>query len=52
MHFNDKNEMLIQQRALDKIDLIVSLIRSSKTVQEAKERIIEAVQGSCWRFDG
>lgn len=31
------------RKALDKIDLIVSIIRSSKTVQEAKERIIEAI---------
>jgi DNA gyrase subunit A len=31
------------RKALDKIDLIVSLIRSSKTVQEAKEKIIEAI---------
>ncbi len=31
------------RKALDKIDLIVSLIRSSKTVQEAKERLIEAI---------
>ncbi len=31
------------RKALDKIDLIVSLIRSSKTVQEAKEKLIEAI---------
>ncbi len=31
------------RKALDNIDLIVSLIRSSKTVQEAKEKIIEAI---------
>ena len=31
------------RKALDKIDLIVSLIRSSKSVQEAKEKIIEAI---------
>ncbi|MDF2878003.1 MAG: gyrase, subunit [Clostridia bacterium] len=31
------------RKALDKIDLIVSLIRSSKTVQEAKEKIIDAI---------
>lgn len=31
------------RKALDKIDLITSLIRSSKTVQEAKEKIMEAI---------
>jgi len=31
------------RKALDKIDLVVSLIRSSKTVQEAKEKLIEAI---------
>lgn len=31
------------RKALDKIDLITSLIRSSKTVQEAKEKIIDAI---------
>lgn len=31
------------RKALDKIDLIISLIRSSKTVQEAKDKIIEAI---------
>lgn len=31
------------RKALDKIDLITSLIRSSKTVQEAKQKIIEAI---------
>ncbi|MGL4738897.1 MAG: DNA gyrase subunit A [Cellulosilyticaceae bacterium] len=32
------------RKALDKIDLITSLIRSSKTVQEAKEKIMEAIE--------
>ncbi|MEG0712808.1 MAG: DNA gyrase subunit A, partial [Niameybacter sp.] len=32
------------RKALDKIDLITQLIRSSKTVQEAKERIMEEIQ--------
>ncbi|MGL4799990.1 MAG: DNA gyrase subunit A [Cellulosilyticaceae bacterium] len=31
------------RKALDKIDLITSLIRSSKTVQEAKEKIMEQI---------
>lgn len=31
------------RKALDKIDLITQLIRSSKTVQEAKERIMEEI---------
>ena len=31
------------RKALDNIDLIVSLIRESNTVQEAKEKIIEAI---------
>lgn len=31
------------RKALDKIDLITSLIRSSKTVQEAKEKLMEAI---------
>lgn len=31
------------RKALDKIDLITSLIRSSKTVQEAKDKIMEAI---------
>ncbi|MGL4362791.1 MAG: DNA gyrase subunit A [Cellulosilyticaceae bacterium] len=32
------------RKALDKIDLITSLIRSSKTVQEAKEKIMDAIE--------
>ena len=32
------------RKALDKIDLVVSLIRSSKTVQEAKEKLMEAIE--------
>ncbi|PHV70629.1 DNA gyrase subunit A [Sporanaerobium hydrogeniformans] len=32
------------RKALDNIDLIVSLIRSSKTVQEAKDKIMEAIE--------
>jgi DNA gyrase subunit A len=32
------------RKALDKIDLITSLIRSSKTVQEAKEKLMEAIE--------
>lgn len=32
------------KKALDQIDLVVSIIRSSKTVQEAKERLIETIQ--------
>ena len=31
------------RKALDKIDLVVSLIRSSKTVQEAKEKLMDAI---------
>ena len=31
------------RKALDQIDLVVSLIRSSKTVQEAKEKLIEQI---------
>ena len=31
------------RKALDKIDLVVSLIRSSKTVQEAKEKLVDAI---------
>lgn len=32
------------RKALDKIDLITRLIRESKTVQEAKERLMEAIE--------
>lgn len=32
------------RKALDKIDLITSLIRSSNTVQEAKERLMDAIE--------
>lgn len=32
------------RKALDKIDLVVSLIRSSKTVQEAKEKLMQEIE--------